>query len=225
MVLGRVLPNGVDNPFKDIRIDTPEGGEMEHRRPLNAKEVKQAEDDPFIFPLIITALSTGLRRGDVCRLKWSEVNLQAGTLTIKTSKTGAEVILPIMHRLGDVLEVALAERKSDDTKYVFPEAERMLRINPHGITYRVKKVFARAFMLPQEASQVASDTPDRVSLVDVPPEVLEAVQAARMSTAKRDKLIDLLTLYAEGKSYRDIEAERNISRGGISGLLHEAQRV
>ena len=229
MVLGRVLPNGVENPFKNIRIETPEGGGMEHRKPLNAEEVdtllKQAEASPFVFPLIITALSTGLRRGDVCRLKWSEVNLQNDTLTIKTSKTGAAVILPVMDRLRDVLEGALAERRSDNAKYVFPDAERMLRGNPDGITYRVKKVFAKAFALPQEATQVAPDAPDRVSLVDVLPEVLEAIQAAKMTASKRDKLIDLLSLYAEGKSYREIQAERNISRGGISGLLHEAEKL
>jgi len=229
MVLGRVLPNGVDNPFKNIRIETPEGGEMEHRKPLNAKEMdkllKQAEDDPFIFPLIITALSTGLRRGDVCRLKWSEVNLQNGTLTVKTSKTATEVILPIMDRLRDVLEGALAERKSDNSKYVFPEAERMLRDNPHGITYRVKKVFAKTFALPQEATQITSGEPERTPLAEILPEVLDAVRAAKMIVSKRDKLIDLLALYADGKSYREIEIERNISRGSISGLLHEAEKL
>ncbi|MFA7172636.1 MAG: tyrosine-type recombinase/integrase [Kiritimatiellia bacterium] len=229
MVMDRVLPHGVENPFKKIRIQTPEGGEVQHRKPLKAEEVdrllKQAEMEPLVFPLIVTALSTGLRRGDVCRLKWSEVNLRSGALTVKTSKTGAAVTLPIMDRLRDVLEGALAERKSDSAKYVFPEAERMLRKNPDGITYRVKKVFALAFAPPQEAVESASAAPERVSLADVLPEVLEAVRTAEMADSKRDKLMDLLALYASGLSYRQIEEKRKISRGGISGLLHEAQRL
>ena len=101
--------------FKNIRVETPEGGETEHRKPLNLMEVDklltEAEADPFVFPLIITALSTGLRRADVCSLKWAGVDLESDTLTVKTSKTGAAVQLPIMQRLREVLEAALAERE------------------------------------------------------------------------------------------------------------------
>ncbi|NCB06016.1 MAG: hypothetical protein EOM69_10940 [Clostridia bacterium] len=38
-------------------------------------------------------------------------------------------------------------------------------------------------------------------------------------------MIDLLNRYASGQSYRMIQRERSISRGGISTLLHEAQRL
>lgn len=228
LVLGRVLPPGVENPFKNVRVETPDGGETEHRKPLNALEVdrllKEAKADPFVFPLIVTALSTGLRRGDVCCLKWSGVNLKSGTLTVKTAKTGAAVTLPIMETLRGVLEEALAEREGGAV-YVFPSAERMLRENPDGITYRVKKVFALAFAKPQDATLAGADAPERVALADVLPDVLQAVQGARMTAGKREKLIDLLMLYASGKTYREIQAERIISRGGISGLLHEAEEL
>lgn len=228
LVMGRVLPPGIENPFKKIRIETPEGGETEHRKPLNAIEVgrllKEAKSDPFVFPLIVTALSTGLRRGDVCCLKWSGVNLKSGTLTVKTAKTGAAVTLPIMETLRGVLEEALAEQK-EGAVYVFPAAERMLRENPDGITYRVKKVFAFAFAKPQDATQVGADAPERVTLADVLPDVLKAVQEAQMTTSKRAKLIDLLMLYASGMTYREIQTERKVSRGGISGFLHQAEEL
>ena len=226
LVFSRALPDGVENPFKNIRVETPEGGETEHRKPLNLMEVDklltEAEADPFVFPLIITALSTGLRRADVCSLKWAGVDLESDTLTVKTSKTGAAVQLPIMQRLREVLEAALAERE-EGAVYVFPDAERMLRENPDGITWRVKKVFARAFALPQEAIDSDSEAPERVKLADVLQDVMKAVEGAEMTAGKRAKLADLLTLYAAGKTYRDIQAERTISRGSISGLLHEAE--
>ena len=228
LVLGRVLPDGVENPFKKIRVETPDGGETEHRKPLNAVEVDlllaEAATDPFVFPLIVTALSTGLRRGDVCTLKWSSVNLKDRILTVRTSKTGAAVTLPIMDRLHCVLEGVLAERREAEV-YVFPEAERMLRENPDGITYRVKKVFARAFEKPEEATVVEEKTTKHVKLSDVLQDVLKAVDSASMAAGKRAKLVDLLNLYASGKSYREIQAERTISRGAISGLLHEAEKL
>lgn len=228
MVLDRALPNGVDNPFKNIRIETPDGGETAHRKPLNPVEVDrlliEAKADPFVYPLIVTALSTGLRRGDVCRLKWSSVNLKKGALTVKTSKTGAGVTLPIMDTLRTVLESALAERE-EGAGYVFKDAERMLRQNPDGITYRVKKVFALAFAMPQDAVQIMPDTPPHTPLAKTLPKVLRALQSGKMTTAKREKIADLLALYASGKSYRDIQGERKISRGAISGLLHEAEAL
>jgi len=227
-VLGRVLPTGVSDPFKNIRIETPEGGETEHRKPLNPVEVdrllKQAKADPFVYGLIVAALSTGLRRGDVCRLKWSSVNLKTGALTVKTSKTGAAVTLPIMETLRTVLECALADRE-EGAVYVFPEAEKMLRENPDGVTYRVKKVFALAFALPQEAAQITQGTPERLPLAKTLPDVLKAVQAANMTAGKREKITDLLTLYASGKSYREIQAERTISRGDLSRLFHEVEKL
>ena len=228
LVFGRVLPDGVENPFKKVRVETPEGGETEHRKPLNAVEVDlllaEAATDPFVFPLIVTALSTGLRRGDVCTLKWSSVNLKDRILTVKTSKTGAAVTLPIMDRLHCVLEGVLAERREAEV-YVFPEAERMLRENPDGITYRVKKVFARAFEKPEEATVIDEEKTKRVKLSDVLQDVLKAVDSVVMAAGKRAKLVDLLNLYASGKSYREIQAERTISRGAISGLLHEAEKL
>ncbi len=228
LVFGKALPHGIENPFKNIRIETPDGGETAHRKPLNALEVDkllaEARADPFVYPLIVTALSTGLRRGDVCRLKWSSVNLKTGALSVKTSKTGAAVTLPIMDTLRAVLESALAERE-EGAAFVFPAAERMLRENDTGITYRVKKVFARAFAMPQDAEQIDADAPERVTLADVLPDVLKAVRAAKMTPAKREKLIDLLTEYAGGKSYREIQVGRTISRGAISGLLHEAEEL
>ena len=41
------------------------------------------------MPLVVTAACTGLRRGDVCRLPWKAVDLRAGTVNVRTAKTGA----------------------------------------------------------------------------------------------------------------------------------------
>jgi len=227
MVIRKKLPSGIESPFKHIRVETEEGEETQHRAALNRDEVDRlltiAEPDRFIYPLIVTALCTGLRRGDVCRLKWKTVDLTSGgsKLTIKTSKTGAEVELPILPRLQEVLEAALAERRPGAV-YVFPEAEHMIENNPSGISYRMKKTFIKAFAKPEEITQDATEI---VPLKNVLPKVLEAVECADITESKRDKMIDLLKLYASDKSYRDIQKERDIHRGRISEYLHEAERL
>lgn len=226
--LKRALPHGVENPFSGVDVETTDGDRVYNREPLNPGEIETllaaAAGDRTAFDLIVAGLSTGLRRGDVCRLRWESVDLRGGVLRLVTSKTKAELYLPILPRLREVLEARLAER-AEDAVFVFPEAERELRTNPSGVSRRIKKAFALAFAKPQDAPQAAQDAPERVPLADILPQVLQAVQQAKMTEAKRAKMIDLLTRYAGGESYRDIQKTRRISRGGISMLMHEAERL
>lgn len=97
--------------------------------------LETAREDTFMYPLIVAAACTGMRRGDVCALRWSAVDLKNGMLAVKTSKTEAEVEIPIF---GPLLSV-LKECKGNHSEYVFPQAAHMLKENPNGLTWRFKK--------------------------------------------------------------------------------------
>ena len=226
--LRQALPNGVENPFTGVDVETTDGDRVYNREPLNPGEIETllaaAAGDRTAFDLIVAGLSTGLRRGDVCRLRWASVDLRGGALKLTTSKTKAELYLPVMPRFREVLEARLAERV-EGAAFVFPEAERELRTNPGGVSRRIKKAFALAFAKPQDAPQAAQDAPERVPLANILPQVLQAVQSAKMTETKRAKMLDLLQRHAAGQSYRDMQKDWRISRGSISGLLHEAEQV
>lgn len=54
--------------------------------PLTLEQVKQlfaAVEQDRLFPAIYLELSTGLRRGELLGLRWQDVDLKAGTLTVK----------------------------------------------------------------------------------------------------------------------------------------------
>ncbi len=89
----RILPADRANPFKQVKIETPRGDREIHRKPLTPAEIEKllraSEDDPLIHDLIVTALSTGLRRGDCCKLRWESVDLRGNALRIETHKTDA----------------------------------------------------------------------------------------------------------------------------------------
>ncbi|MDR2850168.1 MAG: tyrosine-type recombinase/integrase [Verrucomicrobiota bacterium] len=156
LALSQLLPSGEENPFKLIHVDLREGDRTFNREPLDAKEVerllKTARRDPLAFDLIVTGLCTGLRRGDVCRLRWDSVNLKQDVLSLVTSKTQARLYLPIMPKLRAVLKQRVLSRQDTDV-FVFPEAEELLRKNPGGVTYRIKKIFTHAFASPGQTER------------------------------------------------------------------------
>jgi len=229
----RLLPPGAGNPFEGGTINRKghdsDGGTV-HRRPFTAGELavlfEAARPDPFLYPLVVCAACTGLRLGDVCGLRWQSVDLRAGILSVKTSKTGASVQIPIFDTLRAVLETALAEREPDAV-YVWPDAARMHKVNPTGLTWRFKKLVASIMADPEEAQdapQDAQDAPGRVTLADVLPEVLNAVQA-KLDGLRRDRVTETLSLYSQGVGIRGIESRTGRPRSTVSADLHRAEEL
>lgn len=145
------LPN---NPFEGIPT---RDGETVFRRPFSAEElgliVEAAEADPFIYPLIVTGMCTAMRRGDCCTLRRADVDLKGGFVTVKTSKTGETVQIPIFPLFRRVLVEALAKPSPREPHYVFPDIEAHYRINPDHLTDRVKRVMrAAGFFDPEDGA-------------------------------------------------------------------------
>ena len=62
------------NPFDEVE---PPARNAETREPFTPEELKLIAEnlDDFTKPLFVVALTTGLREGDVCTLRWSDVDL------------------------------------------------------------------------------------------------------------------------------------------------------
>lgn len=78
------------NPMK--RVSAPKG-ESEARKPLEKRHIKAllayAADKPFLGRMIRLALATGMRRGEMCALRWSDIDLD--TEIIHVSRTVVRV--------------------------------------------------------------------------------------------------------------------------------------
>jgi integrase len=130
-----------ENPFDGIPT---RDGEAIFRTPYKVEELdvilKHAKEDSFIYPLIVTGMCTAMRRGDCCTLLRESVDLEAGFITVKTSKTGETVQIPLFPLLRKVLEEALAKPSPRVPHYVFPHLEAHYVVNPDHLTDRVKRV-------------------------------------------------------------------------------------
>ena len=75
-------------------------------RYLESKEECQAlinACDPHLRPIVITALNTGLRKGNVLNLKWSNIDLRNGFILIDMTKNGERLEMPINETLRKTL--------------------------------------------------------------------------------------------------------------------------
>jgi integrase len=128
------------NPFDHIPVRQ---AETIFRKPFTPEElaaiVAAADQDPFIKPVIVTAICTAMRRGDCCTLRWGDVDLKHDFVTVKTAKTGQTVSIPILRMFRD--ELAALPR---DGEFVFPRQARLYQTNPDAITDRVRQVLKAA---------------------------------------------------------------------------------
>ena len=226
-VFALLLPLGVTNPWSmlDMRGTS---GEVVHRRPLGNEEIRklldEARRDPMLYGITVTALCTGLRIGDVANLRWDEVDMRESIISLTTRKTGASVHIPIFGMLRPVLESALAERE-EDGEFVFPTAARLYRDNADGLYRMGKTLFARAlFGADAEREAAIEEVPTAKEMTSR--EVMEAISSASWQSRKKENAGICYRLYRlEGKSYREIQAERGWSRGHISYYLHEVEKL
>ena len=134
------------NPFEGIKLREEI---HRHRKPLAEPQVKALlkviENDDFCRPLITCGLSTAMRLGDCCRLRWADVDFPspAPSLTVKTSKTGEVVCIPIYDRLAKELEAAWASRIPGE-KYVWPEQAKLIDRQHSLVSRKIRTVFNKA---------------------------------------------------------------------------------
>lgn len=130
-----------ENPFTGIPLQ-PETTIF--RLPFSVDDLAAiltaAREDSFIEPVIITGICTAARRGNCCLLKKSDLDLANGFISTLALKTQKPIWIPIFPELANLL----SRQPKNDSEYVFPELAAMYLANADGITWRVKKVFAKA---------------------------------------------------------------------------------
>lgn len=214
----RFLPVGASNPFKVfIGRRGSKNVEAIHRRPLSADELKilfSKRDDEFMYPLVVTAACSGMRRGDVCGLQWRDVDLVEGMMNVKTSKTGESVEIPIFPPLRAVLE-----SQKGAGPFVFPEAAAMLRNNPQGLSYRFKVFLAQALNKREAGARL----PKAIPAADIEKEGTAAILDTMREGVRRNRTLDTFRRYCAGESMRAICKATQRPKGTISYDLHTVE--
>jgi integrase len=87
-----------ENPVRNVKKLTEPGGrvrflsEDEKDRLLEASKVSS---EPRLYPLVVLALSTGARRGEILGLRWTDIDLERGLATLHETRNRERRSLPL----------------------------------------------------------------------------------------------------------------------------------
>jgi len=113
-----------ENPMKKIsKLSEPRGrvrflDDEERERLLEACKVST---NPQLHTLVVLALSTGARHGELINLRWSDVDLQRRVITLHDTKNKERRLLPLAHYALQLME-AHSKVRNIASDLVFPSS-------------------------------------------------------------------------------------------------------
>ncbi len=141
-----------DTPFRKVaKLPEPKGrvrflikeesvgasGELQPGELSRLLTACRASDCPLLYPIVVLALSTGVRKGELLGLRWADVDLEGQRIVLHETKNGERRAVPLVGRARDELK-ALKENRSGKTEWVFPNpsGERPIDIRCYWHTAR-----------------------------------------------------------------------------------------
>jgi integrase len=111
------------NPVSDIRRKLEPRGRTRFLADEDRTRLLQACAEsawPGLQPLVLLAITTGARKGELIRLKWTDIDLKAGRALVSQTKNDEPRTLPLAGKALEALR-ALKLQDSARSEYVFPQ--------------------------------------------------------------------------------------------------------
>ena len=90
------------NPMKEIRLFRESPARIRYlTKPEITKLLSTSSD--FLKPILITALHTGMRMGEILRLKWEDIDFERGIIEVTETKSGEPRKIPMNNLLTETL--------------------------------------------------------------------------------------------------------------------------
>lgn len=106
------------NPVKEVRFFPESPGRLRYLSEEEIDSLLAACPDHF-RPVVVVALNTGMRRGEILGLKWADVDFRQGSIYVEKAKNGHSRHVP----MSDTVRSELARlRETRATEWVFTTA-------------------------------------------------------------------------------------------------------
>ena len=142
LVLNQISANGLKRlPGERERVRYLDDDERARLlEACKARENRRGARYPRLYALVLTAICTGARRGELMGLKWGDVDLEAGVARLGRTKNGDRRTLVL---LPQVVEALKPFASKDAGRFVFGSPATQYR-NPASLDTAWRKALARA---------------------------------------------------------------------------------
>jgi len=114
-----------DSPMRKVRKPTESRGRVrfltDGERPQLLKACKES-GNPYLYPVVVLALSTGMRQGEIMGLTWDNVDLIKGRAILHETKNGERRAVAIAGHALELLK-EMGKIRRIDSKLLFPAKE------------------------------------------------------------------------------------------------------
>ena len=107
-------------PSSPARTRRLEDGEFEQ-----LEEAAKQTKNPHIWPIVVFAIETGMRRGEILGLRWEHVDLDRRIAYLPLTKNGSSREVPLSTKAAQVLT---GQRQHNDTPSPFPVTANGFRL-------------------------------------------------------------------------------------------------
>ena len=128
------------NPVKMVRRPSVPQGRKRRLEDGEEERLLAACDrgrTPLLKQLVILAIETGMRRGELLGLRWEHVHLTKRIVHLPITKNGESRDVPLSRRATDTL-TALSERQKPKIEVVFPMTGNSVRLAFEHLRVRAK---------------------------------------------------------------------------------------
>jgi integrase len=110
-----------DNPVKRVRKPKEPAGRVRY---LNSDELRvllkecRASTSETLYPVVVLALATGMRKGEIQSLRWRQIDLERSLITLENTKNGKPRQLPLVGHAREIIST-LRPGQPTPENYVF----------------------------------------------------------------------------------------------------------
>jgi len=126
------------NPVKNVTKPKEPRGRVRYLSDDERKkllETCKVSSNPYLYTIVVVAISTGMRKGEILNLHWKDIDLKAGRIILTETKNNERRVVPLTGFAHELMQ-ELAKVRQIDNDRVFP-AKRAKIDNPSSADIRL----------------------------------------------------------------------------------------
>lgn len=105
-----------DSPMRKVTKPTEPRGRvrfLDNQERTSLLQACHESTNPYLYPVVVLALSTGMRQGEIMNLRWEDIDLFRGRITLHETKNGERRVVPLCGHALELLKAHLLTKRQD----------------------------------------------------------------------------------------------------------------